>query len=96
MMYMCNINLKEVVCIHIVCFKIENLVSCDMNLEEVLVQTAQITSRPSVLEVLEVPLASELIIKRRFSCNPALVGQNIYYVHSGHIHASFAFCQFFF
>ena len=44
--------------------------------------------------VLKVPLASELIIKRKFLCIPALVVQNVY-VHSGHIYVSFAFCQLF-
>ena len=53
---------------------------------------AQITSHLSFLGVLIVPLASELTIKRKFSCNPALVGQKIY-VHSDHFHISFAFCQ---
>ena len=49
-------------------------------MEEALEQTAQITSRQSFFKV---PLASELTIKRKFSCNPALVGQNVH-VHSGH------------
>ena len=57
-------------------------------------ETAQITSRQSLLGVLKVPLASELTIKRKFTCNPALVGQNVH-VHSDHIHVSFAFCQLF-
>ena len=52
---------------------------------------AQITSHRSFLGVLIVPLASELTIKRKFSCNPALVGQNVH----GHIHISFVFCQLF-
>lgn len=60
-------------------------------MEEALEQTAQTTSRHSFLEVLKVPLASEL---RKFSRNPTLVGQNVH-VHSGHIHVSFAFCQLF-
>ena len=63
-------------------------------MEEVLEQTAQITSCRSFLGVLKVPLASEVTIKGKFSCNPAIVGQNVY-VHSGHIHVSFAFCQLF-
>ena len=78
--------------------KIENFVSCDMNLEEALdnEQTAQITSHRSLIfwDSVLIPLASELTIKRRFSCNPALLGQNIY-VYSGHIHVSFAFFQLF-
>ena len=61
-------------------------------MEEALEQTTQTTSRPSYLGVLKVPLASELTIKRKFACNPALVGQNVH-VHSGHTHASFAFYQ---
>ena len=63
-------------------------------MEEALEQTAQTTSRRSLLGVLKVPLASELTRKRKFACNPALVGQNVH-VHSGHIHVSFAFCQLF-
>ena len=54
-------------------------------MEEALKQTAQITSRRSFLGVLKVSLASELTIKRKFACNPALIGQNVH-VHSGHIH----------
>ena len=42
------------------------------------------------LEVLKIPLASELTIKRKIACNPALVDQNVR-IHSGHIHVSFAF-----
>ena len=61
-------------------------------MEEVLEQTAQISSRQSFLGVLKLPLASKLAIKRKFSCDPALVGQNVH-AHSGHIHISFAFCQ---
>ena len=57
-------------------------------MEEALDQTAQITSRRSFWGVLKVPLASELTIKRKFSCDPAFVGQNVH-VHSGHIHVSF-------
>ena len=64
-------------------------------MEEALEQTAQITSRRSLLGVLKVPLASELTRKRKFACNPALVGQNVH-VHSGHIHVSFAFFVSFF
>ena len=41
--------------------------------------------------MLQVPLASELTRKRKFACNPALVGQNVH-VYS---HVSFAFCQLF-
>ena len=56
--------------------KIENFVSCDMSLicdqmEEVLEQTAQITSRRSFLGVLKLPFASKLAIERKFSCDPA-------------------------
>ena len=80
---------------------VENFVSCDNtslwscewskhNLE----QTAETISRQSYafLGVLKISLASELTIarKRKFACNPALVGQNVH-VHSGHIHVSFAF-----
>ena len=62
-------------------------------MEEVLKQTAQITSHRSFLGVLKVSLASELRIKRKFSYNPALMGLNIY-IHSGHIHVSFEFCMY--
>ena len=31
-----------------------------------------------ILGVLKVPLASELAIKRKFACNPALIGQNVH------------------
>ena len=61
-------------------------------MKHALEQTAQITGRPSFLGVLKIPLASELTMKRKFSCDAALVGQN---VHSGHVHVSFAFCQLF-
>ena len=61
-------------------------------MEEALEQTAQITSRRSFLRVLKVPLASELTIKGKFTCNPALVDLKVY-IHSGHIHVSFEFCQ---
>ena len=54
-------------------------------MEEALEQTAQITSRRSFLGVLKIPLASELTIRRKFSYNPAHVGQNVY----GHIHVLF-------
>ena len=64
-------------------------------MEEALEQTAQITNHRSFLGVLNVPLASELTIKREFSCNPALADQNVYYVHSDHIHVSLAFRQLF-
>ena len=53
---------------HMQCvLKIENFVSCDMSLicdqmEEVLEQTAQITSRQSFLGVLKLALASKLAI----------------------------------
>ena len=50
-------------------------------------QTAQITSHQSFLGMLNVPLASQLIIKRDFSCSPTLIGQNVH-VHFGHIHVS--------
>ena len=63
-------------------------------MEEALEQTAQTTSRRSLLGVLKVPLASELTIKRKFTCSPALIGQNVH-VHSDHIHVSFAFYQLF-
>ena len=42
-----------------------------------------LTSRQSFLGVLKLPLSSELTIKRKFSRDPALVGQNVH-VHSGH------------
>ena len=60
-------------------------------MKEALEQTgaAQTTSHRSFLGVLKIPLASELIIKRKIACNPALVDQNVH-VHSGHIHVSFA------
>ena len=63
-------------------------------MEEALEQTAQITGCRPFLGVLKVPLASEVTIKRESSCNPVIVGQNVY-VHSSHIHVSFAFCQLF-
>ena len=47
-------------------------------MEVALEQTTQTTSHQSLLGVLKVPLASELIIKRKFACNPALVGQNVH------------------
>ena len=53
-------------------------------MEEALEETAQTTSRRSFLGVLKVPLATELIIKRKIACNP---GQNLH-VHFGHIHVS--------
>ena len=59
-------------------------------MEEALEQTAQITSRRSFLGVLKIPLASELTIKRKISCNPTLVEQNVH-VHSDHSHIPFAF-----
>ena len=37
--------------------------------------------------MINVPLASELTIKRDVSCSPALIGQNVH-VHFGHIHVS--------
>ena len=55
-------------------------------MEEALEQTAQTTSRRSLLGVLKVPLASELTRKRKFACNPALVGQNV------HVHSSCFIC----
>ena len=64
-------------------------------MEEALEQTAQITRYRSFLGVLKVPVVSELTIKRKFACNPALIGQNIH-VYSDHIHVSFAFVSFFF
>ena len=65
-------------------------------MEEALEQPAQITNRRSFLGVLNVPLASELTTKRTCSCNPALAGQNVYYVHSDHIiHVSLVFRQLF-
>ena len=42
-----------------------------------------LTSRQSFLGVLKLPLSSELTIKRKFSRDPGLVGQNVH-VHSGH------------
>ena len=65
-------------------------------MKEALEQTEQTTSCRSFSGVVRVLLASELTIKRKFSCicNPVLVDQNVC-VHSGHIHVSFAFCQFF-
>ena len=64
-------------------------------MEEALEQTAQTTSCRSFLGVVRVLLASELTIKRKFSCicNPVLIGQNVC-VHAGHIHVSFAFGSF--
>ena len=62
--------------------------SCDMRKH-----LSQLRSHQSFLGVLKVPLASELTIKRKLLCDPALVGQN---VHSGHVHVSLAFCQLFF
>ena len=69
--------------VHTQCvFKIENFVSCDMSLwsmEEALEQTAQITSRQSLIIFGsgKIPLATELTIKRKFSYNPVLIGQNV-------------------
>ena len=59
-------------------------------MEEALKHTAQTTSRQSFMGVLQVPLASELTIKRKFACNSALVGQNVH-VHSDHIYILSAF-----
>ena len=55
---------------------------------------AQMTSCRSFWGVLNVPLASELTIKRKFSCDPALIGQNVH-VHSGHIRVSLHFVSFY-
>ena len=63
-------------------------------MEEALEHTNRTTSRRSFLGVLKVPLASEHIIKRKFACKLALVGQNVR-VYSDHIHVSFTFCQLF-
>ena len=60
-------------------------------MEEALEQTVQISSHRAFWGVLKVPLASEPI-KRKFSCNLALVGQN---VHSGHIKFYVSFSFFF-
>ena len=57
-------------------------------------QAAQTAGRQSFWGVLKLALASELIIRRKISRDPALVCQNVH-VHSGHIYVSFAFCQLF-
>ena len=66
-------------------------------MEEALEQTAQTTSRRSFLGVLKVPLASELTLKGKFTCDPCSTCGPKYifnmYMYSGHIHVSFEFCQ---